>query len=85
MHGNQRASGAGLTPAQRAAFHVAERLGMTVGELLDRATAAEIITWARLEKLDDDIRAAESLRKLVERGQANGGSRRSIRTAAGAH
>lgn len=63
----------GLTPAQRIAFYVAERLGMTVGEVCERMTTAEILTWARLPKIDEEHERERNVRKFWER--IHGGSR----------
>ena len=73
MHEGERTRPAGLTPADRLAFMVAERVGMTVGEVLDRMTTAEIMTWARLPQIDEQHENARSLAKFMER--FNGHSR----------
>ena len=54
----------GLTPAERLVFSVAERLGMTVGELTERMTAAELITWMQLPRIDEDLERQANMERL---------------------
>jgi len=44
---------------------------MTVGDVLERMTTAEILTWAKLPKIDKRHADEESLRALV-RGYGSG-------------
>ena len=56
----------GLTPAERLTFSIAERLGMTVGELLERMSAAELMTWMSLPRIDSELERARNLNRMRE-------------------
>ena len=59
-------SGGGLTPAERLTFSIAERLGMTVGELLERMSAAELMTWMMLPQIDAEAERNRNLKRMRE-------------------
>ena len=59
-------SGGGLTPAERLVFSLAERLGMTVGELLERMSAAELMTWMTLPQIDAESERNRNLKRMRE-------------------
>ncbi len=59
-------SGPGLTTAERLTFAIAERLGMTVGELMERMTAAELLTWMNLPAIDQEAERRRNLGRMRE-------------------
>ncbi len=50
-------------------FRIAERLGMTQGELVARMSAAELVQWAAIERqeVEDQRRAMERARRAADR------------------
>lgn len=59
-----------MTKADRALFWVAERLGMTVGQVCREMTAAEFLGWLNLDEVDKGHERQDNFAKLKAMIQA---------------
>tara|TARA_R100000654_G_scaffold167_2_gene595 strand:- start:17 stop:208 length:192 start_codon:yes stop_codon:yes gene_type:complete len=63
-----------MTAADRAAYAIAERLGITVREVVEHMTCAEYLGWIALPQIDKQNEREANLSKLFSR-VSNGQSR----------
>jgi hypothetical protein len=61
-----------LHPERRFYFALAEKLGMTVGELLGKISSKELTEWSayyRIKQVESDMDAADAENRRTIRGQ----------------